>query len=339
MKWGACKLSVFVFLWFSLIVGGYAQVGIIKGKVSDDQGNPIQDVLVRIENATVGAKYSAKTDKKGNYYHGGVRLQSSYHVIAQKEGYQTEHIEGIKPAFDAFSTDKAGEVNFVLVPGKSIKADFELSDQEKEQMKQQQEEEERRAARIAALKKGNSDGIQYYNQGQYELALESFQKATQQDPEQPGLWANLAMTHGKLGDYQQAVEIYQKAIILAPEDPSLYRGLAGAYSKIQEFDQAKEAYEKSASLAEDIDPSSAAIAYFNMGVDFINSGRTQDAVDALTKAITSDSSYAEAYFQLGLSLLGLGRMEESLEHLKKYVEFDPESPNAAVARELLSQLQ
>ncbi len=49
----------------------FAQVGNIRGKVTDAEGNPIEGVTIRIEGMEVARKYSVETDAKGEYYHGG----------------------------------------------------------------------------------------------------------------------------------------------------------------------------------------------------------------------------------------------------------------------------
>ncbi len=43
----------------------YAQVGTIRGKVIDTDGNPIEGVTIRIEGMEVARKYTVETDAKG----------------------------------------------------------------------------------------------------------------------------------------------------------------------------------------------------------------------------------------------------------------------------------
>jgi tetratricopeptide (TPR) repeat protein len=75
-----------------------------------------------------------------------------------------------------------------------------------------------------------------------------------------------------------------------------------------------------------------------MGVTFINSGKSEEAIEALNKALEADPGYADAHYQLGISMLGTGQMEESADHLKKYLELAPQGPNAEVAKQLVEQL-
>ena len=74
----------------------FAQLGIVRGKVTDEQGEAIQDVVIKLE-SPAGQKYKIKTNKKGEYFHGGVKTGHSYRVIAEKEGYQPEYADNVRP--------------------------------------------------------------------------------------------------------------------------------------------------------------------------------------------------------------------------------------------------
>ncbi len=134
------------------------------------------------------------------------------------------------------------------------------------------------------------------------------------------------------------MEAYQKAIDLAPEDPTLYQNMGGLYASMGDTEKARELYQKAVSLSAYGDPKDAAVNYYNMGVTFINSGKSEEAIEALNKALEADPAYAEAHYQLGISMLGTGQMEESAGHLKKYLELAPQGPNAEVAKQLVEQL-
>jgi tetratricopeptide (TPR) repeat protein len=284
----------------------------------------------------VARKYEVQTDAKGEYYHGGVTRQGTYRVIAEKEGYRSEYAEGLQAA-----TDRRGEqglVDFALQPGRSGPLAFELTDEQIEQMKADAEDAEQRQLSAAEVRLNMDQGLQLFNQGEYEQALTAFNTALELDDQQPALWANIGNTHSKLNRTDQAVEAYQKAIELAPEDPTLYQNMGGLYASMGDTDKARELYQKAVSLSAYGDPRDAAVNYYNMGVTFINSGNTEEAIEALTKALEADPEYAEAHYQLGISMLGTGQMEESAGHLKKYLELAPEGPNAEVAKQLVEQL-
>jgi len=336
MKRSTRQFFLLIFFSSLLMTQAFAQVGNIRGKVTDAEGNPIEGVTIRIEGMEVARKYTVETDAKGEYYHGGVTRQGTYRVIAKKEGYQSAFADGLQA-----SSDRRGDqglVDFTLQRGQSGPLLFELTDEQIEEMKADAENAERRQKSAAEVRLNLDEGLQFFNQGEYEQALTVFNAALELDDQQPALWANVGNTHSKLNQNEQAVEAYQKAIDLAPEDPTLYQNMGGLYASMGDTEKARELYQKAVSLSAYGDPKDAAVNYYNMGVTFINSGKSEEAIEALNKALEADPEYAEAHYQLGISMLGTGQMEESADHLKKYLELAPQGPNAEVAKQLVEQL-
>ena len=336
MKRSTRQYFLFTLFSFLLMTQAYAQVGNIRGKVTDAEGNPIEGVQIRIEGLEGSRKYEVETNAKGEYYHGGVTRQGTYRVIAKKEGYQSDYADGLQSTADR--RGEQGLVNFTLQRGQSGPLLFELTDEQIEQMRANAEDAERRQKSSAEVRLNMDQGLQFFNQGEYEQALTVFNTALELDEQQPALWANVGNTYSKLNQNEQALEAYQKAIDLAPEDPTLYQNMGGLYASMGDTEKARELYQKAVSLSAYGDPRDAAVNYYNMGVTFINSGKAEEAIEALTKALDADPAYAEAHYQLGISMLGTGQMEESAGHLKKYLELAPEGPNAEVAKQLVEQL-
>lgn len=336
MRIKSAQFFVGILLLSGLIPSLEAQIGNIRGTVTDQEGTPLEDVLIKIEGIEVSRKYEVKTDAKGEYFHGGVSRQGTYRVIAEKEGFQRNYVEGLRPATDRGGT--RGLADFVLIPGRPGRLAFELTDEEIKALEEGAGDAQARAESSAEVRLQLDEGLGLYNQGQYEQALVAFNSALELDDQQPALWANLGNTYSKLNQSDQALEAYEKAIAIAPEDPTLYQNLGGIYAAMGNTEKARELYEQAVQLNAYGDPKDAAINYYNMGVTFINSGQTEEAVEALQNAIEADPSYAEAYYQLGVCMLGLGRMEESVQHLQHYLEVSPDGPNADVAKQLVESL-
>lgn len=319
-----------------------AQRGSMSGEVLDEQGNPVADVLIRIEGMHPNRrKYQSKTGNNGRWARGGITFQGAYYVAAVKDGYQSMYFEGQQPTFGAQDHDKTrGIVNFVLKEGESGVLGFEMSDEERaaivkrnEEMEKLSEEDKQNSAIVHAAA---NRGLRFFSQGMYQEALESFKEGLEADPRQYPLWARLGSTYTKLEQHDEAIEAYEKAVALSPEDPSLYQNLGNSYAAKGETEKARVAFDKGASLSSLIDPTAAATNYYNMGVTFINSGRTQEAIEALTKALESDPAHADAHYQMGISLLGVNQIEKSVEHLRKYMELKPDGPDVATAEQLIS---
>jgi tetratricopeptide (TPR) repeat protein len=337
MKIKAIQFFLGILLLSCLTPSLEAQIGNIRGKITDPSGNPLEDVLVKIEGIEVSRKYEVKTDAKGEYFHGGVSRQGTYRVIAEKDGFQRSYVEGLRPATDRRS--ETGLADFVLTPGRAGRLAFELTDEERTAMAEGAENAEARAEASAEVRLQLDEGLGFFNQGQYDQALVAFNSALELDDQQPALWANLGNTYSKLNQSEKALESYEMAITIAPEDPTLFQNLGGIYAAMGDTEKARELYEKAVQLSSYGDPKDAAINYYNMGVTFINSGQTEEAVEALLNALEADPSYSEAYYQLGVCMLGLGKMEESVKNLQQYLDVSPDGPNAEVAKQLVDSLQ
>jgi len=157
----------------------YAQLGYVSGEVKAADGTPIKDAKIRIEGMNTSRKYNLKTDKRGRYIHAGVNLQGMYRVIVEKEGYQSDYAEGIKPGFGR--DDPRSIVNFTLNPGEARRMAFELTDEERERIMQQQKDAEENAEKLEAVRGVFNEGITAYNAGDFISAAKSFEAVTEED--------------------------------------------------------------------------------------------------------------------------------------------------------------
>ncbi len=314
-----------------------AQSGVVRGVVTDEEGKPIKDVQVRIEGMNVNRKYKVKTNKKGEFVHIGVNLQGTYRVIAEKEGYQGDFAENLRPGFDR--SGPGGVVNFTLKKGEARKMAFEMSDEEIKAAREAAKDAEKVAARSAALQAAFNAGVEAYNADQFEVARQKFEEAAEAAPDEPNAWANLAQTYYRLEQWDKAIENYKKALELKPDDPSLLQNLGGAYASAGNSEESEKAYARAVEVASETDPTVAAASHYNMAVNHINAGDNEKARAALEKALAADPEHAEAHYQMGIILLGVGEMEDSLAHLEKYLALDPNGPNAQVAKDLLASLK
>jgi tetratricopeptide (TPR) repeat protein len=78
--------------------------------------------------------------------------------------------------------------------------------------------------------------------------------------------------------------------------------------------------------------------FFNIGVNLLNAGRSEDAIAYFSRAIALDASYADGYFRRGLAHLQLGRTAEAKTDLKKVLELTPTGAQADLARKAIEQL-
>ncbi len=74
------------------------------------------------------------------------------------------------------------------------------------------------------------DAPQLYNDGQYAAAAAAYERQTQQEPQNPYAYYNLANSYFKTGDIDKAIVNYYRAFKLLPRDKDIKNNLAFALS-------------------------------------------------------------------------------------------------------------
>ena len=337
------KTKPVLFLLFFLIIPatGFAQVGHLRGVVTDLEGMPLKDAQIEITGMDIKRKYKVKTNKHGKYLHVGVATGSVYRIVVTKEGYQRNYTEGAKATWDHLS-QKLGRYNFKLQPLQQGQAErqlsYELSDEERANLVKIKAAQEKKATASEELVEKFDQARQDIEAGNFEQAVQLLTEAAEIDATQAGVWVSLARAQRGLENHEEALSAYQKAAMLQPS-PAIYQNMGNAYAAMGKKEKAQKSYTKAVEMSAGVDPSAAAATYFNMAVGHINSQETQKATEALHKAIEADPGYAEAYYQLGIILSGdMKAILQAVEHLKKYLELAPEGPNAEMARLLVEGL-
>jgi tetratricopeptide (TPR) repeat protein len=211
---------------------------------------------------------------------------------------------------------------------------------------------EAQLAKNKALNDAYTTGKNAVDAKQWDVAIDSLNKAAEMDPKQGAVWTSLAEAYtGKAqatpaeaaADYDKAFDAFKKAIDINPTDAGLYNNYALALAKDKKLDDAKTNLAKAAEL----DPPGAGKYYYNLGALLVNGGQGEAALDEFKKAVEADPTYADAQYQLGMTLAAKATTDPSgkitpapgtLEALQKYLELKPDGVNAASAKEMIAAL-
>jgi tetratricopeptide (TPR) repeat protein len=326
------KVSAFVMPLMLILLAGIplmAQNRIIRGKVTNDKGEPIKDAVIKIMGTDVKREYNTKTDKKGEYFYMGIPY-GQYRVIARAQGYQPDFAQGIQP-----SIADERVVDFKLNPGADHKLAFEMSPEEMERLKQEAAKSEKQQKSSGEVKAAFDAGLALAQQGKYEEAVEQYKKALEKDAEQPYVLANMADSLSKINKNDEALAAYQKAISLAPNDAAMYTNMGVLLGKMGKLTESQEAFKKAAS----VNPGAAGQNLYNLGATLVNSGRAAEAAEAFKQAIAADPNFAEAYYQLGICLSGASNtIPDAIKALEKYIQIGQKADQVEVAKQLISAL-
>jgi tetratricopeptide (TPR) repeat protein len=326
------KVSVIVMPLMLMLLTGVpleAQNRIIRGKITNDKGEPIKDAVIKIIGTDVKREYTTKTDKKGEYFYMGIPF-GVYRVVARAQGYQPDYKPNVRPSISDESI-----VDLALNPGPDHKLDFELTPEEKEKLTQERSKAEKQQKSSGEVKAAFDAGIALAQQGKYDEAIEQYKKALEKDPDQPYVIANMGDALAKLNKNDEALAAYQKAIALKPDDAAMYTNMGVLLGKMGKLAESQEAFKKAAS----VNPGAAGQNFYNLGATLVNSGRAAEAAEAFKQAIAADPNFAEAYYQLGICLSGApNTIPDAVKALQKYIQIGQKADQVEVAKQLIEAL-
>lgn len=165
--------------------------------------------------------------------------------------------------------------------------------------------------------------------GQPEEALEAFEKELGVNTDSQVLVLarlNRSMLFQRSRDWAGAAGELEAVLALDPASVNVYGDLATLYIQSGRIDEAVDALQRGKAAGYD-----SSEHYYSLGARLYNTGRYDDAVTMLGEAIRVDPELAEAERTLAAALERLGRDEEALMHLRRYVELRPEAPDAEAA--------
>jgi len=342
----------------------WAQTGGIEGKVIGPDGQPVKGATIKFQREDIRGNYKVNTDKKGHYLYVGLPL-GMYRVSVEIDGKEVDFVDKARNKFSETTTvdfDLHAKAQQMAALSKaaetgSLSKDMTrgLTAEQKSQIEEQMKEREKLASKNKALNDAFNAGRAAKDAKQWDEAVTQFQKAVELDPNQQAIWSNMAECYVGLGDskttveeknaiYDKAFDAYQKAIALAPEDGALHNNYALALVREKKIDEAEKELQKAAEL----DPSSAAKYYYNIGAVLTNINQSEAAGAAFKKAIDTDPNYAEAEYQYAIYLIGKlpppgpdGKIvapPEVTAALQKYLDLAPNGPNAQNAKDMLASL-
>lgn len=162
--------------------------------------------------------------------------------------------------------------------------------------------------RINAVKKAYNDGNNAFKLGQYQEALDDYNKAIALDSTFALAYYGKGLALKKLRKYEDATDAYRAAVRHNKMFSEAYIALGKIYSERGMVDNAVKTYEQ----AIQNDPSSEK-AYYELGAIYLNKKKNYNkAAQNFTKATQIDPEYDLAFYSLGVALTELGRLDEGL---------------------------
>lgn len=163
----------------------------------------------------------------------------------------------------------------------------------------------------------NNRGNAYNFNGQYEKALNDFNRAIEINPALELAYFNRGKIYEKLKDYNRAIEDFTNALNIQPAFVIGYVDRGAIYSRIGEYDKAY----NDLSHALQLNPHLAE-AYYNLGVLYFNLKDYNLALENYNKALDIDPYLSVAYVSKGDIYFIYGDVSRAMENYTKAIEID-----------------
>lgn len=163
-----------------------------------------------------------------------------------------------------------------------------------------------------------ANGQSLYENQNFSLALKEFLIAETNDPESSSIQNSLGLTYFMKERYQTAIKHFEKAISLEPKFTDARNNLARTYTEVGRYQDA----EKNLNIVlNDLTYTGQERAYINLGLNFFNQKKFEQAKNAFSKAIENQADNCFAHTYYGRSYFELKNYSASISALDKAIEF------------------
>jgi tetratricopeptide (TPR) repeat protein len=166
-------------------------------------------------------------------------------------------------------------------------------------------------------------GVSLHMQG--KNALQAFERATTNLPNDPEVHSNLGAELRRAGRLEEALAAFRRAIALRPDIAEVHNNIGNALKDLGRFAEAVLAFRRALQLKPDF-----AKAHNNLGNTLRDQGVLEEAAACYRHALALQPDYAEAHVNLGILLRLQGRAAEAEISCRRALDINPNLPAAAV---------
>jgi tetratricopeptide (TPR) repeat protein len=183
-------------------------------------------------------------------------------------------------------------------------------------------------------------GIEYHDTGDYDKAIEYYEKALELAPDTPGIYYELAFSYLYKGNPEESLRCSQKGIDLAAAKnavgdlPGLYDLKGSALDDLGRHEEAVEVYLDALNR---FNVNNTRL-YYNLGLTYYRMEDRDKARDSLAQSLMNDPFHPSSNFLLGKICYEQGRKSQSLYALCYFLLLEPYTERAGEAYSTIEQL-
>ena len=165
--------------------------------------------------------------------------------------------------------------------------------------------------------------INLFTQGRFQNVLIEASQTQKRFPTSVLLYNVCGGAHMELGQFDLAIENYEKALLIKPNYADAFCNIGIVQQKKGELNAAIQNYKKAIKIN-----SRHVSAHYNMGISYKTKGDPEGAIICFKKAIKLHSGYAEAYNNMGIAFIDVSKLEKAVDCFKQAVEIKPDYAEA-----------
>jgi len=188
----------------------------------------------------------------------------------------------------------------------------------------------------------NKKGLDLYNKGKYEEAINCFDKALKINDDVYQVWNNKGLVYYKLKKYEEAVKCFEKALSINPGYTTAWYNKGSALFMMKNYNGAIVCFDKvlsqdpkhsgakskkEQSLAA-LDSQKSIKGFIDKGMASYNQEKYDDAVSYYDKALTLDPVNETALVKKGDALAKQGKYDDSIRCYDKVLEINKKNTEA-----------
>lgn len=280
-------------------------MGRLTGTVVDEEGAPVEGVVVKAQRVESQGGPQAKTNKKGEWVLAGINAG-------------LWNLDFDKPGFDARKQSAVVAEHSTNAPVKTTLKKAEVAAVDPN----------------VAIRADLAKAADLMQQQKFGDARALYQAILAQHPEAHQVEPYIARTYYAEHQLDPAIEHLRAALAKDPDNVEVKLLLANVLS---EKGNAEESRQVIASIDESKikDP----IVLVNVGIGLLNQKKADEALTWFDKAVTQFPQSADGYYYRGITQLQHGKTDAAKADLTKFVEMAPNAPEAVTAKAILEKLK